>query len=102
MTPCPRSGVKALYPTYDNFDAIEVAKVVDIPADFAGVMGVPITFLEKWVPDSQYELVKFRHGDDDRDLRIREGEKLRTPYFRVLIRSRRSEPSALHEPGGKE
>jgi Adenine-specific methyltransferase EcoRI len=44
------------YPKYDNFDAIEVSKTVDIPGDYAGVMGVPITFLEKYNPD-QFEIV---------------------------------------------
>ena len=34
------------YPKYDSYDAIEVSKVADIPCDFAGVMGVPIMFLE--------------------------------------------------------
>lgn len=33
------------YPKYDNYDAIEVAKVSDIPKDYDGAMGVPITFL---------------------------------------------------------
>lgn len=44
------------YPKYDNFDAIEVSKVADIPADYVGVMGVPITFLDKHNPD-QFEIV---------------------------------------------
>ena len=33
-----------------------------------GVMGVPITFLDRWVPDSGFEVVKFRKGDDEKDL----------------------------------
>jgi hypothetical protein len=44
------------YPTYDNFDAIEVSKVADIPVDYPGVMGVPITFLSKHNPN-QFEIV---------------------------------------------
>lgn len=44
------------YPTYDNFDAIEVSKVADIPIDFHGAIGVPITFLEKYNPE-QFEIV---------------------------------------------
>ena len=44
------------YPTYDNYDAIEVGKVADIPADYFGAMGVPITFLDKYNPD-QFEIV---------------------------------------------
>ncbi|GAM10914.1 modification methylase EcoRI [Geobacter sp. OR-1] len=44
------------YPTYDNYDAIEVSKTKDIPVDYEGVMGVPITFLDKYNPD-QFEIV---------------------------------------------
>ena len=36
------------YPKYDNYDAIEVSKVVNIPKDYDGIMGVPITFLDKY------------------------------------------------------
>jgi hypothetical protein len=44
------------YPKYDNFDAIEVSKVSDIPVDYFDVMGVPITFLDKHNPD-QFEIL---------------------------------------------
>lgn len=44
------------YPHYDNFDAIEVSKVDNIPVDFDGVMGVPITFMYKYNPE-QFEIV---------------------------------------------
>lgn len=44
------------YPTYDNYDAIEVAKTVEIPMDYDGVMGVPITFLHKYSAD-QFDIV---------------------------------------------
>lgn len=44
------------YPKYDNYDAIEVSKVVDIPKDYFGVMGVPITFLDKFCPE-QFEII---------------------------------------------
>lgn len=44
------------YPKYDNYDAIEVSKVTDIPMDYYGVMGVPITFLDKYCP-TQFEIV---------------------------------------------
>lgn len=44
------------YPKYDNYDAIEVSKVADIPMDYEGVMGVPITFLDKYCP-SQFEII---------------------------------------------
>ena len=44
------------YPHYDNFDAIEVSRTVDLPEDWDGVMGVPITFLDKFNPE-QFEIV---------------------------------------------
>ena len=44
------------YPTYDNYDAIEVGKTADIPCNYEGVMGVPITFLDKYNPD-QFEIL---------------------------------------------
>jgi hypothetical protein len=44
------------YPKYDNYDAINVDKTVDIPMDYAGLMGVPITFLDKYNPD-QFKII---------------------------------------------
>ncbi len=44
------------YPQYDNYDAIEVSKTKEIPMDYQGVMGVPITFLDKFNPD-QFEIL---------------------------------------------
>ena len=43
------------YPKYDNYDAIEVSKVANIPMDYDGYMGVPITFLDKYNPE-QFEI----------------------------------------------
>lgn len=71
------------FPKYDNYDAINVDKVADIPVDYEGVMGVPITFLHKYCPE-QFDIVKFRKGDDDKDLSING----KCPYFRILIRHR--------------
>ncbi len=71
------------YPTYDNYNAINVNKTSDIPYDYDGVMGVPITFLDKYNPE-QFEIIKFRKGDDDRDLSING----KCPYFRILIRKK--------------
>ena len=47
---------KKEYPKYDNYDAIEVGRVDSIPMDYAGVMGVPITFLDKYNPE-QFEIL---------------------------------------------
>ena len=44
------------YPTYDNYDAIEVSRIAEIPYDYDGAMGVPITFLNKHNPD-QFEII---------------------------------------------
>ena len=57
------AGHEDEYPRYDNYDAIEVSKVADIPSDYAGVMGVPITFLDKHNPD-QFEIVGLSGIDD--------------------------------------
>ena len=59
------------YPTYDNYDAIEVSKTKDIPTDYGGVMGVPITFLDRYNPD-QFEIVGTTESNDrDNDFRTR-------------------------------
>jgi hypothetical protein len=47
---------KKAYDKYDNYDAIEVPFTDSIPSDFEGVMGVPITFLDKYNPD-QFEII---------------------------------------------
>ena len=44
------------YQKYDNYDAINVDKVADIPCDYAGAMGVPITFMDKYNPE-QFEIL---------------------------------------------
>lgn len=58
-----------LYPTYDNYEAIDVSKVSDIPCDYAGIMGVPITFMDKYNPD-QFDIIGCadytgKYGSDD-------------------------------------
>ncbi len=72
------------YPKYDNYDAINVDKTSDIPLDYDGVIGVPITFLDKYSPE-QFEIIKFRKGNDDKDLSING----KCPYFRILIKRRK-------------
>lgn len=74
-------GNEESYPHFDNYDGINVNKTQDIPSDFMGAMGVPITFLNKYDPD-QFEIIKFRKGDDEKDLRING----KAPYFRILIK----------------
>lgn len=78
------SGHEEEYSQYDNCNGINVNRTQDIPGDYHGLMGVPITFLHKYNPE-QFEIVRFRKGDDGKDLRING----KCPYFRILIRNRR-------------
>lgn len=50
------------YPIYDNYDAIEVSKTTDIPMNYYGMMGVPITFMDKYCPE-QFEIVGMAAGN---------------------------------------
>lgn len=77
-------GNENKYPMYDNYDGINVNKTKDIPKDYKGVMGVPITFLHKFNPD-QFEIIQFRKGTDNKDLSING----KNPYFRILIKNKR-------------
>lgn len=52
------------YPKYDNYDAIEVGRYAEIPCDYGGAMGVPITFLDKYNPD-QFEILGWTRGRDE-------------------------------------
>lgn len=74
-------GNENLYPQFDNYDGINVDKTRDIPMDYEGVIGVPITFLHKYNP-MQFEIIRFRKGDDGKDLSV----KGKCPYFRILSR----------------
>ncbi len=82
------------YPTYDNYDAIEVSKVVDIPMDYEGVMGVPLTFLDKYNPD-QFEILGLCGSDYLRTKtygkkeRVVDGARAKsnTGSFRCVIRT---------------
>lgn len=79
------------YPKYDNYDAIEVPFTECIPSDYDGVMGVPISFLDKYCPE-QFEIVTFRKGDDGKDLVFtRERERESTTVL--------SHPCATSIPG---
>ena len=76
-------GNEDKYPTYDNYDAINVNKTKDIPQDYTGVVGVPITFLHKYNPD-QFDIIQFRKGNNNKDLSING----KNPYFRILIKQK--------------
>lgn len=110
-----KSYTKEEYPKYVNYDAINVNKVSEIPVDYAGVMGVPITFLDKYNPE-QFEILGISHGERKQELDIssnytdeeckklshenkafRRGfvcyrdkdNKLIVPYMRILIRNKK-------------
>ena len=77
------------YPKYDNYDAIEVSKIINIPSDYDGVMGVPITFIYKYNPND-FEILgdsRYHDGSDTaNDINFINGKGL---YRRVLIRRRK-------------
>ena len=58
------------YPKYDNYDAINVDKTKDIPMDYDGHIGVPITFLDKYNPE-QFEIIGFTHRNDPYELKTK-------------------------------
>ena len=62
------------YPKYDNFDAINVDKVADIPMDYDGIMGVPITFLDNYCP-TQFEII------DARAIALNDKQKNKNTYL---------------------
>ena len=107
------------YPKYENYDAIEVSKVSEIPINYDNVMGVPITFLDKYCP-TQFEIVGCADADvaptDWKGMSAefvktyyaqgntgsyKEGNRLasyihngiaKIPYKRILIRRKKAEP----------
>ncbi|MDU5530060.1 adenine-specific methyltransferase EcoRI family protein [Negativicoccus succinicivorans] len=63
------------FPTYDNYNAINVDKVTEIPYDYDGVIGVPITFIDKYNPD-QFEIIGLGCGwNGDSDLVVKKYSK---------------------------
>jgi len=81
-----------LYPKYDNFDAIEVSRTADIPCDYYGLMGVPITFANKHNPD-QFEFLGIdkEFTADGGRFKLTENGKQRTLYARMVIRRKQKE-----------
>lgn len=96
------------YVHYENFDAIDVPYTDAIPSDYEGVMGVPITFLDRYCPE-QFEIIGHPHGDyglelgltpfprelkaqnkglRDGDLYYMKDGKPELPYRRILIRKK--------------
>ena len=85
-----------LYPKFDNFDAININKVSDIPSDYYGCMAVPITFMDKYNPDqfeiedaiNRYALLDSQKTNDDVHKRKSHMCNINgvATYFRIIIR----------------
>jgi len=76
------------YPKYDNYDAINVNKTKEIPEDYDGVMGVPITFLDKYNPE-QFEIMGIdRYIEDNPNYGHRFTIDKKEIYARILIKKR--------------
>ena len=93
--PLYRTYDETKYPRYDNYDAIHVSKFADIPVDFDGVMGVPITFLSRHNPD-QFEIVGLIAGNIRGLAGIPSSTGKHGPYVggrlrygRILVRNKR-------------
>lgn len=101
------------YPKYVNYDAIEVGKTADIPCDYNGNMGVPITFMDKYNPE-QFEIVGVSNRDAlpiktfvEQDAQYSSGgpafylatgnKQYRRVYDRLIIRNRHPEPQRYQE-----
>ena len=88
------------YPKYDNYNAIDVSRVQDIPFDYEGIMGVPDTILGQFNPD-QFEIIGLGCGDLGKqagvsknyrgrtDLAYTKNGKSKCPYSRILIRNKK-------------
>jgi len=85
------------YPDYENYEAINVDKTNEIPCDYKGIMGVPISFLDKYNPE-QFEIIGLMHSGDKSNeveaLRKDQSHRNRgiihgeTKYARILIKTR--------------
>lgn len=87
-----RTYTPEAYPKYDNYDAINVNRTLDIPCDYYGVMGVPITFMQYYNPN-QFEILGL---DDHRVEWVGHGPNLngKTLYRRVIIQRNQNEQGA--------
>ena len=77
------------YPKYDNFDAINVSKVSDIPLDYSGIMGVPLTYL-KYHNEEQFEIVgEANHGSDNEFDLFKPKINGKEIFKRILIKNKK-------------
>jgi hypothetical protein len=88
---------KEEFPKYDNYDAINVSSTQEIPLDYFGLMGVPVTFIDKYNPN-QFEIIGMGTGDSAKEIGVKKNYRGRTdlavtingekscPYQRIIIR----------------
>ena len=96
------------YIKYDNYDAIEVSRITDIPMDYKGAMGVPITLLDKYNPD-QFEILGITDRDNNSGIKtktytnddasnpgdlnrrgvLKIGSEYKSTYARLLIKNKK-------------
>ena len=80
---------KEIYPKYDNFDAIHVSRVSEIPLDYYGVMGVPLTYL-KYHDEEMFEIVgEANHGSDNEYDLFKPLVNGKETFKRILIKRRK-------------
>ena len=87
------------YPNYDNYDAINVDKTSEIPMDYNGIMGVPITFLDKYNPD-QFEIVTLGIGEGN-FTPTKKYQKFRDPVTKEFISDKRDFLLYVRNENGK-
>ncbi len=78
------------YPHYANYDAIDVAHISDIPEDYDGVMGVPISLLDSYCP-AQFKIVGYGCGNRGKEIGVRKNSRGRTD-IEYFINGKRVEP----------
>lgn len=101
-----KSYIPEEYPKYDNFDAIDVSAVNEIPCDYYGIMGVPDSFLEQFNPE-QFELIGVGSGSMAASIGVKKNYRGRTdlalcvdgvnkcPFSRILIRRRKQNEAPM-------
>jgi hypothetical protein len=101
--PLYKSYDPAEYPTYDNYNAIEVSRVAEIPFDYDGIMGVPITFLDKYNP-SQFDVVGMCENRDLFKLKTRvyTTKECQEAYERIFGRRGTYDLNAAGVVGGRK
>lgn len=85
------------YPHYDTYDAINVRKVTDIPYDYAGIMGVPITIIDKYNSDQFEILGEANHGSDNEYDLFKPTINGKELFKRILIRNRMIQKDNIQE-----